>query len=56
MAMFGPLWGGASYDHIMVGAPYWIGALILGGAFLLMLRVRPAVHALAPAIVDQRST
>jgi len=29
MNIFGPLWGGLIYDHVMVGAPYWMGALIL---------------------------
>ena len=37
MNIFGPLWAGAVFDHVMVGAPYWMGAciLILAG---LMLR------------------
>jgi MFS transporter, DHA1 family, tetracycline resistance protein len=38
MNIFGPLWAGAVYDHVMVGAPYWMGAIILLIAGLMMLR------------------
>jgi len=38
MNIFGPLWAGAVYDHVMVGAPYWMGAIILVLAGLLLLR------------------
>lgn len=26
MSILGPLWAGAVYDHVMPGAPYWMGA------------------------------
>ena len=38
MNIFGPLWAGAVYDHVMVGAPYWMGAIILVLAGLMLLR------------------
>ena len=46
MNIFGPLWAGAMYDHVMVGAPYWMGAIILALAGAMLLR--PAVK-LIPA-------
>ena len=38
MNIFGPLWAGAMYDHIAVGAPYWMGAIVLVAAGLMLLR------------------
>jgi DHA1 family tetracycline resistance protein-like MFS transporter len=38
MNVFGPLWAGAIYDHVMVGAPYWMGAIILVLAGLMLTR------------------
>jgi putative Mn2+ efflux pump MntP len=38
MDVIGPLWAGAVYDHVMVGAPYWMGAIILVLAGLMILR------------------
>jgi hypothetical protein len=38
MNIFGPLWAGAIYDHVMVGSPYWMGAIILVLAGLMLLR------------------
>ncbi len=38
MNIFGPLWAGAMYDHVMVGAPYWMGAIILVVAGLMLTR------------------
>jgi len=29
MNIFGPLWAGAVYDHVMPGAPFWMGAIVL---------------------------
>jgi len=40
MAMLGPLWAGAVYDHLMPSAPYWMGASILGFACLLLAQVK----------------
>jgi len=40
MAMLGPLWAGAVYDNIMPSAPYWMGAIILGIACLLLLQLK----------------
>jgi multidrug resistance protein len=40
MAMLGPLWAGSVYDHVAPSAPYWMGAIILGFACLLLVRVR----------------
>ena len=38
MNIFGPLWAGAVYDHVMLGAPYWMGAIILALAGVMLLR------------------
>ena len=38
MNIFGPLWAGAMYDHVAVGAPYWMGAIVLIFAGLMLLR------------------
>jgi MFS transporter, DHA1 family, tetracycline resistance protein len=43
MSMLGPLWAGAVYDHVAPEAPYWMGALILGAACLLLARVKVKV-------------
>lgn len=40
MSMLGPLWAGAVYDHVTPEAPYWMGAVILGLACLLLVRVK----------------
>lgn len=40
MNIFGPVWAGAVFDHVMVGAPYWMGAGILLLAALLLWRSR----------------
>jgi DHA1 family tetracycline resistance protein-like MFS transporter len=40
MSMLGPLWAGAVYDHVAPAAPYWMGALILSAACLLLARVK----------------
>jgi DHA1 family tetracycline resistance protein-like MFS transporter len=45
MSMLGPLWAGAVYDRIAAGSPYWMGAMILGFACLLLARVRVKVGA-----------
>lgn len=35
--IFGPLWAGVVYDHVMPGAPYWMGAILFViCAFFLM--------------------
>jgi multidrug resistance protein len=38
MNIFGPLWAGTVYDHVMVGAPYWMGAIVLVMAGLMLFR------------------
>jgi predicted MFS family arabinose efflux permease len=39
VAALGPLWAGVMYDHVMAGAPLWMGAIILGVACLLLAGV-----------------
>jgi MFS transporter, DHA1 family, tetracycline resistance protein len=39
MNIFGPLWAGLVYDHVMMGAPYWMGALVLILSAVMMSRV-----------------
>lgn len=36
--IFGPLWAGLVYDHVMPGAPYWMGAIIFATAAVLLMR------------------
>jgi MFS transporter, DHA1 family, tetracycline resistance protein len=40
VAALGPLWAGTVYDYVMPGAPFWMSAILLGIACLLMLRVK----------------
>lgn len=47
MNIFGPLWAGAMYDHVMVGAPYWMGAIILAAAGMMLTRLQPRVKTIA---------
>ena len=41
MNIFGPLWAGTVYDHVMLGAPYWMGAIVLVMAGLMLVRLAP---------------
>ncbi|HET7090705.1 MAG TPA: MFS transporter [Anaerolineae bacterium] len=52
MAALGPLWAGAMYDTVMPGAPYWMGAIILGVACLVLARVKVSVRASQPVSVQ----
>lgn len=38
MNIIGPLWAGLVYDHVMVGAPYWMGAAIFVLAAAMLLK------------------
>ncbi len=40
MAMLGPLWAGAAYDHVASSSPYWIGSIVLLFACALLLGVK----------------
>jgi predicted MFS family arabinose efflux permease len=44
MNIFGPLWAGLVYDHVMVGSPFWMGAAILVIAGLMLTRAVPKVR------------
>lgn len=35
--IFGPLWAGLVYDHIMPGAPYWMGAILYAGVAIVLI-------------------
>ncbi len=39
MNVLGPLYAGVVYDHVMPGAPYWMGALVMALAAWLLNRV-----------------
>ncbi len=39
MAVLGPLYAGMAYDHVMPGAPFWMGALVLALAAWLLNRM-----------------
>jgi hypothetical protein len=51
MNIFGPLWAGFIYDGVMMGSPYWMGAVIYIFAALILFRTapRPEPAALAKA-------
>jgi MFS family permease len=40
--VLGPVLGGNLFEHVGLGAPYWIGGLLMLGAATLTLRLRPA--------------
>ncbi len=40
MSMLGPLWAGATYDHVSPNTPFWMGSIILLVACVLLARVR----------------
>jgi MFS family permease len=40
VAALGPLWAGIVYDHVMRGAPLWMGAILLGLACWLLAQVK----------------
>ena len=44
MNIFGPLWAGVMYDQVMVGSPYWMGAIILLFAAWRMTRAESQVQ------------
>ncbi len=48
--IFGPLWAGVIYDRVMVGSPFWMGAIILviAGAMLFRPSARAANLSLEP--------
>jgi MFS family permease len=52
MAALGPLWAGAVYDTVMPGAPYWMGAVILVVACLVLARIKVSVQGSQPASVQ----
>jgi len=37
MSVLGPLWASSVYDHVMRGAPYWMGAAIFSLAALVLM-------------------
>ena len=45
MNIIGPLWAGAVYDHVMPGAPYWMGAVIFVLAAVILRRPAPETRA-----------
>jgi DHA1 family tetracycline resistance protein-like MFS transporter len=51
MNILGPLWAGLVYDHIMPSAPYWMGAILLIIAFIIMSRVKTGNNTTSPKTV-----
>jgi MFS transporter, DHA1 family, tetracycline resistance protein len=41
MNIFGPLWAGLVYDRVMVGSPYWMGAILFVVAAMMLFRTEP---------------
>jgi DHA1 family tetracycline resistance protein-like MFS transporter len=60
MNIFGPAWGGAVYDKVMPGAPYWMGAIVFVAAALMLVRTNaalvPAHHAPAQLAFQEGDT
>jgi DHA1 family tetracycline resistance protein-like MFS transporter len=54
MNIAGPLWAGAMYDHIMPGAPFWMGALVLIIAGFLLSR-RDNLPVAYPVLVNPQN-
>lgn len=52
MNIISPIWGGIMFDRVMIGAPYWMGAVILLMAVLLLIR-QPGV---TPAFVMRQES
>jgi DHA1 family tetracycline resistance protein-like MFS transporter len=49
MSILGPLCAGTIYDHVMRGAPYWMGAAVFGlAALVLCLRHRNGIQVAGP--------
>ena len=44
MNIFGPIWGGLMYDHVMVGSPFWMGAILLVFAAYMLTRTAARVQ------------
>lgn len=38
MGILGPLWAGVIYEHVAIGSPYWLGAIVFLLAAALLLR------------------
>lgn len=53
MNIFGPIWAGLVYDHVMMGSPYWMGAVVFFmAAWMLSRTPRQTVRAqLAPQTI-----
>ncbi len=41
MGIFGPLWAGVVYDHVAMGAPYWMSAILYVLAAAILARIKP---------------
>jgi MFS transporter, DHA1 family, tetracycline resistance protein len=55
MNILGPLGAGVVYDHVMMGAPYWMGAIILIAAALFLSRtVTRVTHPEVVPLVEER--
>jgi MFS transporter, DHA1 family, tetracycline resistance protein len=44
MGIFGPLWAGLIYDHVMMGSPYWMGPIFFIIAAMILFRTPPRVQ------------
>jgi DHA1 family tetracycline resistance protein-like MFS transporter len=41
MNIFGPLWAGFVYDRVMMGSPYWMGAILFIITAFMLFRTQP---------------
>ncbi len=41
MNIFGPIWAGLVYDHVLMGSPYWMGTIVLFLAAWMLSRTPP---------------
>ncbi len=40
--VLGPILGGNLFEHVGIGAPYWVAAILMAGAVMLTIPLRPA--------------
>jgi len=55
MNIFGPLWAGFIYDRVMMGAPYWAGAIVfvIAALMLSLTGPRPKLATLVRETVEE---
>lgn len=50
MNIFGPLWAGFAYDHVRMGSPYWMGAILFVIAAVMLFQAPPLAKSPSPVV------